>query len=133
MRKSSYTNIKRRMIRQEESQNFPNLNLYLCRAIAPQGPPIILQDQNGLFYAPDLSSLAIPSYHYPTPPSFIPFMSQHDSTAQSTTTSVAPTANNTNTAGPSSGPLQSHGSDGSFEQLVENSQQSSEQSSRASS
>src|SRR6201995_3758453 len=121
------------MIRQEESQNFLNLNLYLCRAIAPQGPPVVLQDQNGLFYAPDLSSLAIPSYNYPSPPSFIPFMSQHDSTAQSMITPVASTANNTNTSGPSSGPLQSHGSDSSFEQLVEDSQQSSKQGSRSSS
>src|ERR1700760_1163487 len=121
------------MIRREESQNFLNLNSYLCRAIAPQGPPVILQEQNGLFYAPDISSLAIPAYNYPAPPSFIPFMSQHGSTSQSTATPIAPTTSDTNTAGPSSSPLRSHGSDGSFEQLVEDSQQSSKQSSRASS
>src|ERR1700760_2979292 len=120
------------MIRREESQNFLNLNLHLCRAIAPQGPPIVLQDQNGLFYAPDLSSLAIPSYNYLSPPPFIPFMSQHDSTAQPSTTSVATNPNITNTARPSGSPLRSNGSNGGFEQLVENSQQSSEQSSRAS-
>src|SRR6201995_5901213 len=112
------------MIRREEIQNLLNLNPYLCRAIAPQGPPVVLQDQNGLFYAPDISTLAIPSYHYPTPPSFIPFMSQYDSASQSTTTPVAATTSITNIPGPSSGSVRSHGSDGSFEQLVENSQQS---------
>src|ERR1700760_869349 len=111
MRKSSYTNIKRRMIRREESQNFLNLTLYLCRAIAPQGPPVILQDQNGLFYAPDVSSLALSTYHYPTPPPFIPFMSYNGSTSQSATTPIT-TATTTNaiTAGPSSGPIRSNGS-----------------------
>src|ERR1700759_4804679 len=113
------------MIRRKENQNFQTLNLYLCRAIAPQGPPVVLQDQNGLFYAPDINSLAIPSYNYPSPPSFIPFMSQHDSTAQPSTTSVAANPNTTNTARPSGSPLRSNGSDGSFEQFVENSQQSS--------
>src|ERR1700759_2190249 len=117
------------MIRRKENQNFLNLNPHLCRAIAPQGPPIVLQDQNGLFYEPDISSLALPTYHYPTPPSFIPFMSQHDSTSQLTTTPVTPTANTTVTAGPSSSSLRGHGSDGSFEQFVEDSQQSSKQSS----
>src|ERR1700760_3590774 len=119
------------MILREESQNFLNLNLYLCRAIAPQGPPVVIQDQNGLFYAPDLSLLAFSNYHYPTPPSFIPFMSQNGSTSQFTTTPIT-TATTTNaiTAGPSSGPLRSHGS---YEQLGENSQHPSEQSSRASS
>src|SRR6201995_5172469 len=122
------------MIRREGSQNFRNLNPYLCRAIAPQGPPVVLQDQNGLFYAPDISSLAIPTYHYPTPPSFIPFMSQYGSTSQSSTTPVAPTTiPSAITSGPSSSPLRSNGSDGSFEQLGKNSQRSSEQSSRASS
>src|ERR1700759_255504 len=122
------------MIRREGSQNFRNLNPYLCRAIAPQGPPVVLQDQNGLFYAPDISSLAIPTYHYPTPPSFIPFMSQYGSTSQSTTTPVA-TAATTNaiTTGSSSNPLRSDGSNGSFEQLGKDSQHPSEQSSRASS
>src|ERR1700759_2189251 len=122
------------MIRREGNQNLLNLNPYRCRAIAPQGPPVVLQDQNGLFYAPDISSLAIPAYHYPTPPSFIPFMSNNGSTSQFTTTPVATTTvSSAITAGPSSGPLRSNGSDGSFEQLGENSQRSSEQSSRASS
>src|ERR1700760_1032983 len=122
------------MIRREESQNLLNPNLYLCRAIAPQGPPVVLQDQNGLFYAPDISSLAIPTYHYPTPPSFIPFMSQYGSTSLSTTTPItSATTTDAIAAGPSSSPLRGHGSDGSFEQLGENSQHPSEQSSRASS
>src|ERR1700759_93390 len=122
------------MIRREGIQNFLNLNSYLCRAIAPQGPPVVLQDQNGLFYAPDISTLALPTYHYPTPPSFIPFMSHNGSTSQPATTPIT-TATTTNaiTAGPSSGPIRSNGSDGSFEQLGENSQHPSEQSSRSSS
>src|ERR1700760_4087773 len=103
------------MIRREESQNLLNLNSYLCRAIAPQSPPVVLQDQNGLFYAPDISSLAIPTYHYPTPPSFIPFMSHNGSTSQSATAPITTTTTtNAITAGPSSGPLRSNGSDGSF-------------------
>src|SRR6201995_1011932 len=101
------------MIRRKESQNFLNLTLYLCRAIAPQSPPVVLQDQNGLFYAPDISTLAIPSYHYPTPPSFVPFMSQYDSTSQSTTTPVATTTSVTNIPSPSSRPVLSHGREGS--------------------
>src|ERR1700760_2212886 len=122
------------MIRREGSQNFLNLTLPLCRAIAPQGPPVILQEQNGLFYAPDISSLALPTYHYPTPPSFIPFMSNNGSTSQFTTTPVAAaTVSPAITAGPSSSPLRSNGSDGSFEQFGENSQHPSEQGSRASS
>src|ERR1700759_1525579 len=108
------------MIRREERQNFLNLNLYLCRAIAPQGPPVVLQDQNGLFYAPDISTLAIPTYNYPTPPPFIPFMSQHGSTSQLTTASVAATTvPSAATTGPSSSSLRGHGSDGSLEQLGE--------------
>src|SRR6201995_5786691 len=113
------------MIRQEGSQNFLNLNLYLCRAIAPQGSPVVLQDQNGLFYAPDISTLAFPGLYYPAPPPFIPFMSQHGSTSRPTTATVAPTTSTTAvTTGSVSSPLRSPRSDGSFEQLSDAPQQS---------